>query len=121
MAGVFRPGELVLIEIPDLNVNEYMQIYEVQCDSVKGAGLVNMTLQLESPARDAVSILKDMNNRLTQLEQTVYNDTNGPIEKYSAFADNISTPALVDDGLTWQLHQYPICGPGTYCNSNLRI
>lgn len=110
MKGVYRPGELVKIEIPDLNINEYMQIREVSCESLKGLGTVNRTLQLASRERDAVSILKDMNNRLARLEKTTFNDSDGPIEKYVYFGDSISTPTFVDNGLTWHLHQYHICG-----------
>ncbi len=110
LEGIFKPGELVKIEIPDLNINDYMQIYTVQCDSSGRSRVVTRTLQLVSPERDAVSILKDMNQRLMKLEKSVYNDTDGPVEKYVAFSDGISTPTFVDDGLTWFLHQYHICG-----------
>ena len=110
MQGVYKPGELILIQIPDLNVDEYLQILEVSYESIKGMGLVNRVLTLQSRERDAVSILKDMHNRLMKLEKSVYNDTDGPVEKYVAFSDTIVTPVFVDDGLTWFLHQYHICG-----------
>ncbi len=118
MRGVYRPGELVKMEIPDLNINEYMQIREVSCESLKGLGSVNRILQLASRERDAVSILKDMNNRLAKLEKTTFNDSEGPVEKYVYFGDSILTPTFVDDGLTWHLHQYHICGQ-TICGAGV--
>jgi len=121
MFGVFKPGELVKIEIPDLNIDEYMKIYTVQCSSSGRSRLVDKSLQLVSPERDAVSILKDLNNRLARLEKTIYNDTDGPVEKYVAFSDSILTPTFVDDGLTWFLHQYHICGTGIFCSPDLII
>jgi len=108
--GVYRPGELIKVEIPGLNVNDYMQIKEVTYESVTGMGIVNRSLQLVSRERDAVSILKDLNKRLAKLEKTLYNDNEGPVEKYVYFADSVVTPEFVDDGLTWSLHQYRLCG-----------
>ncbi|MCO1599751.1 hypothetical protein [Desulfosporosinus nitroreducens] len=118
MKGYYRPGELIKIEIPDLKINEYMQIREIACESLAGLGTVNRTLQLSSRERDAVSILKDMNNRLAKLEKTTFNDDDGPVEKYVYFGDSIKTPGLVDDGLSWSLHQYHICGQ-TMCSAGV--
>jgi hypothetical protein len=67
-------------------------------------------LQLASRSRDTVSILKDLNKRLAKLEKGIYNDTEGPVEKYTYFADSVTNPVFTDDGLTWSLHQYNICG-----------
>ena len=120
MYGVFKPGELVKIEIPDLNINEFMQIYTVQCDSSGRSRLVSKSLQLVSPERDAASILKDLNKRLAKLEKSIFNDTDGPVEKYVAYYDSIATPTFVDDGLTWFLHQYHICGQ-TNCGAGVII
>ena len=118
MHGVYKPGELILIQIPNLNVDEYLQILEVSYESIKGMGLVNRTLTLQSRERDAVSILKDMVKRLAKIESTVFNDNEGIVEKYTFFADIVITPEFVDDGLTWWLHQYHICGQ-TICGTGV--
>lgn len=120
MNGIYKPGELIKIEIPALNVNDFLQIKGVGYESIKGMGLVNRTLQLESPERDAVSILKDLNSRLAKLEKSIFNDDEGPVEKYTYFSDSIVTPTFVDDGLTWFLHQYHICGQ-TICGTGVII
>lgn len=83
-AGTYRPGELVKVEIPRLNVNEYLQIKEVVYDSVPAQARVERTLQLESPERDAGGIMKDLNRRLAKLEKQVYQDEDGPVERYIA-------------------------------------
>ena len=113
--GTYKPGELIKIEIPFLNIDEYMQIKEVVYES-DTSGIINPALQLASRERDAVSILKDMNKRLAALEKTLFNDNDGVVEKYVYFGDSISTPTFVDDGLTWFLHQYHICGQ-TICGT----
>ena len=118
MHGIYKPGELILIQIPSLNVDEYLQILEVSYESIKGMGLVNRTLTLQSRERDAVSILKDMVKRLAKIESTVFNDSEGIVEKYVFFADSVITPEFVDDGLTWWLHQYHICGQ-TICGTGV--
>ena len=118
MHGIYKPGELILIQIPNLNVDEYLQILEVSYESIKGMGLVNRTLTLQSRERDAASILKDMVKRLAKIESTVFNDSEGIVEKYVFFADSVMTPVFVDDGLTWWLHQYHICGQ-TICGAGV--
>jgi hypothetical protein len=121
MAGVYKPGESIKIEIPDLSIDDYLQIKEVGIDSLKGTGLVNITLQLESLERDAVSILKDLNTRLIKLEKSVYNDTDGPVEKYQMYNDSITTPLLVDDGMTWNIHQYKLCSTTLLCGEDVLV
>jgi hypothetical protein len=63
-SGIYKPGELVKVEIPELNVNEYLQIKEVKYESVKGESRVDRSLQLESPERDLSMVLKDFGRRL---------------------------------------------------------
>jgi len=109
IAGTYKPGELIKIEIPFLNIDEYMQIKEVNYES-DASGIINPALQLASMERDAVSILRDMNKRLAALEKTLFNDDDGVVEKYVYFGDSISTPEFIDDGLTWFTHQYRLCG-----------
>jgi hypothetical protein len=108
--GLYKPGELIKIEIDSLSMDELMQIKEVSYESVRVAGLVNRALQLESPERDAANILKDLNNRLVKLEKAIYNDDEGPVEKYVYFIDPFENLTFVDNGLIWSLHQYHICG-----------
>jgi len=110
MSGSYKPGELIRVEIPSLNVDDYLRIIEVNYESVAGMGIVNRTLQLANRSRDAVSILKDLNKRLAKIERSIYNDTEGPVEKYTYFADSVTNPVFTDDGLAWSLHQYNICG-----------
>lgn len=83
-AGTYRPGELVKVEIPRLDVDEYLQIKEVVYDSIPAEARVERTLQLESPERDVGGIMKDMNRRLAKLEKQVYQDEDGPVERYIA-------------------------------------
>ena len=120
IGGIYKAGELIKIEIPYLNIDEYMQIKEVNCES-DISGIINRTLQLSSKQRDAVSILKDMSKRLAQLEKTVFNDEDGLVEKYVFFNDTIPVPEFVDDGLTWFLHQYLLCGENLVCSETLII
>lgn len=83
-AGVYRPGELVKVEITRLNVDEYLQIKDVTYDSIPAEARVERTLQLESPDRDVGGIMKDLNRRLAKLEKQVYQDEDGPVERYIA-------------------------------------
>ncbi len=80
--GFYRPGELVKFYIPELNLDEYLQIKEAAYESLRGLGKVNIKLTLESPQKDAVTALKDINSRLQKLESSVYQDKEGPVEKY---------------------------------------
>jgi len=108
--GTYKPGELIKITIPDLNIDDFMQIYSVQCDSSGEENWVDRSLVLVSQERDAVSILMDMNSRLAKLEKLTFNDQDGAVENYLAYSDTVVCPVVVDDGLTWFLHQYRLCG-----------
>ena len=83
-AGVYRPGEMVQITIPNLNVDGYLQIQSVEYDSINLLAKVDRTLHIESPERDIQSIMKALNRRITRLEKQVYQDDDGPIERYIA-------------------------------------
>lgn len=95
-AGVYKPGELIKVEIDELNINEYLQIREVMYDSIPGAGYVDRRISLESPERDLQEVLKDMNTRLNKLEKEVYMDAEGPVEKYIASEENWNWAEQVD-------------------------
>lgn len=82
--GVYKPGEYILTQIPDLNIDTYLEIKEVTYDSIPGAGLVDVNLQLESPYRDVSHILKDLSQRLFALEKQALKDDEGPVEYYIA-------------------------------------
>jgi len=111
----------VKVEISELDINQYLQIREVTYESRPGTGLVYTSLQLESPERAIDDILKDLNQRLMKLEHQVYNDSEGPVEKYMVFRDTVRAPRLVDGGATWHLHRYRTCGPDQICGPDFII
>ncbi len=82
--GVYKPGEYILVQIPDLNIDTYLEIKEVIYDSIPGQARVDIKLQLESPERDVSHILKDLAQRLFALEKATLRDEEGPVEKYIA-------------------------------------
>lgn len=79
--GSYRPGELLQATIPDLNVDMQLQVKTVTYNSVPGKP-IERKLQLESLTRDLPSVLKDLNQRLSKLEKQVYQDDEGPVERY---------------------------------------
>lgn len=81
--GVYKPGEIIKVEVSDLNIDTELQIKEVSYDS-SPMKPVDITLQLETAERDLSNILKDMSQRLAKLEKETYKDDEGPIEKYIA-------------------------------------
>jgi len=81
--GQYRPGELIKVELPDLNVNQYLKIQEAAYTSVPNES-IEINLTLDTPERDLSNVLKDMQQRLAKLEQTTYQDDQGPIERYVA-------------------------------------
>ena len=83
-SGVYRPGEYILTQIPDLNIDCYLEIKEVTYDSIPGQARVDIKLQLESPDRDVSHILKDLSQRLFALEKAALKDDEGPVEYYIA-------------------------------------
>lgn len=85
--GSYRPGQLVLLDLPSLNISEYLRVSEATYDSIPGQARVEIKLTLESPARDLPSVLKDLNQRLAKLEKSVYQDDEGPVLKYIAPAE----------------------------------
>ena len=82
--GVYKPGEYILVQIADLNIDQYLEIKEVIYDSIPGQGRVDIKLQLESPDRDVSHILKDLAQRLFALEKAALKDDEGPVEYYIA-------------------------------------
>jgi hypothetical protein len=120
MAGAYKPGELIKVTIPGLNIDDYLQIREVRYESLNRVGRVNRYLTLQSTERDTTSILKDLSNRLAKLEASVYNDDEGLVEKYTFFADKVISPVFVDDGLTWHTHRFLACGTVASC-TNLAV
>ena len=83
-SGVYKPGEYILTQIPDLNIDCYLEIKEVTYDSIPGQARVDIKLQLESPDRDVSHILKDLAQRLFALEKAALKDDEGPVEYYIA-------------------------------------
>lgn len=107
ISGVYYPGELLKIEIPSLNINEYLVVKEVSYESVKGMNQVNRMLNLESTARDLSAILKSMNQRLTKIETALFGATEDtPVEKYKVMSDSLIYPRLTDSGIQYILHNY---------------
>lgn len=107
-AGTYRPGQLVWVDLPSLNVIQYLQVSEVRYESVPGAR-VEIKLTLESPARDLPGVLKDLNQRLAKLEKSVYQDEDGPVLKYIAPAEQwgwaevaeVPPPVAVAEQVNW--------------------
>lgn len=83
-SGVYKPGEYILVQISDLNIDQYLEVKEVTYDSIPGQGRVDIRLQLESPDRDVSHILKDLAQRLFALEKAALKDDEGPVEYYIA-------------------------------------
>jgi len=86
-ANIYKPGEIVIITIPELNINEYLQIKDVTYTSLIGQSRVERTLQLESIPRDLPNILKDLNKRLSRLESDVYITEEAIILRYIAIME----------------------------------
>ncbi|MCT8978650.1 phage tail protein [Clostridium sp. CX1] len=81
--GIYKAGEIIKVELSDLNIDTELQIKEVSYDSSPMKPL-DIILQLETAERDLSNILKDMKSRLDKLERETYKDDEGPIEKYVA-------------------------------------
>lgn len=113
--GAYKPGELVKVEIPDLNVDEYLQVKEVTYESVPLRAKVERKLQLESPERDLPGVLKDISQRLAKLEKEVYQDDDGPVERYIAFSEAWGW----SESVTETVHACPICSDSLYPADNL--
>jgi hypothetical protein len=108
--GQYTPGELLRIEIPSLNISQYLIIKSVSYDSAP-LQPINIKIQLEQPERDISIVLKDMNTRLNKLERELFGSSDDTtVERYNIFNDQIIPPSLIDDGLTYHLHQYRLCG-----------
>lgn len=88
-AGIYRPGDLVKTTIPELNIDQYLEVKEVLYDSVPGKSHVNIRLQLESPERDLSNVLKDLSKRIFQLEKAALRDEEGPVEFYISREESV--------------------------------
>lgn len=119
--GKYRAGELIKIEIPDLLVNDYFQVKQVRNNSIPGMRQIDCTLKLETTERDIQGILKQFDSRLAKLERTIYKDSGieATVEQYRTYADSLTAPTPVDNGITYILHQYHICGSLTICSETL--
>lgn len=108
-AGIYRPGDYVLTTIPDLNINQYLEVKQVTYDSIPGTRRVDIKLQLESPERDLSNILKDLSKRLAALEKATLNDDEGPVEFYISREESLTWTEVAEkvsaieteDTLTW--------------------
>lgn len=83
ITGQYRAGELIKVELPTLNINQYLKIQDATYSGVS-ASEIDIRLTLETPERDVSNILKDFKQRLEKLEKETYKDDEGPIEKYIA-------------------------------------
>jgi len=119
MNGLYNAGELIKIEIPDLLIDGFYQIKQVQINSVPKQP-IDISLQLETPERDVSSILKDLNDRMTKLENSLDKDsgTEVTVEQYQAFSDSTTVPTITDS-MTYDLHQYNLCGAAVLCSESL--
>jgi hypothetical protein len=81
--GVYHPGELVKVEIPELGVDEYLKIVSVEYTTTLPENYVRRRLSLESPGRDVTNILKEFDRRLRNLEKETYGDDE-TVERYVA-------------------------------------
>lgn len=84
--GTYRAGELVKVEIPDLNIDQYLRVSEASYES-EPLSKIKIKLTLETPERDLSNVLKDMKQRLEKLERETLRDDEGPIERYVARED----------------------------------
>jgi len=89
--GVYRAGEVVKVEVPELNVDSYLQIREVSYASQANTGVVSRRLELESPERTLTNVLKSLDRRLSNLEGGGNDDD--PVERFIA---------TVDEGFGWK-------------------
>lgn len=85
--NIYKPGEVVLVNIPELGITEHLQIKEVVYFSEARAPRVERTLQLESISRNLSGVLKDINNRLGRLEKDIYATDEGLVLRYIASSE----------------------------------
>lgn len=83
ISGNYRAGELIKVELPVLNIDQYLKIQEVTYTSIS-ATEIDIGLTLETSERDLSNILKDLKQRLEKLEKISYQDEDGLVEKYIA-------------------------------------
>jgi len=76
-SGNYYPGELLYFNIPELNLDEYLQIKDVSYTSLNRVGRVEISLTVEAQPNDTVIALKGLASRIQKLEQTVFDDTSG--------------------------------------------
>lgn len=91
--GVYHPGELVKVEIPELGVNEFLKIKSVTYTTKNppqftkdGKQYVERSLELESAERDLTNVLKQFEKRLRSLEKSVHAE-NEVVVRYIAESD----------------------------------
>ena len=107
--GNYRAGETVNVNIPDLAINDYLNIKSVSYNSIPTKPIV-INLTLEIRVDDITDILKQFNKRLDQLERVTSGDVNGVVEQYRTFGDTVVVPALTDGGTSYTLHDYVLAG-----------
>lgn len=81
--GVYHPGELVKVEIPELKIDEFLKVKSVQYMTDLPSGRVRRRLELETPERDLTNILKEFDRRLRNLEKEAFGDDE-IVERYVA-------------------------------------
>lgn len=111
ISGIYHCGELVKVEISSFGINEYLVVKSVSYESVRGEGKVNIKLTLENTQKDLGDIIKTMEKRLRKLESALFGQEDATVEQYKTFKDVVASPQLQDNGLTYTLHDYLVCGP----------
>lgn len=106
--GDYHAGQTVLVNIPDLNVNDNLIIKSCSYESTPTREIV-IRLDLENRVDDITDILKQFSKRLDQLERKDIVD-NEVVEQYRTFDDTVIVPILTDDGISYILHDYILCG-----------
>ncbi|HAN09359.1 MAG TPA: hypothetical protein DCP90_01965 [Clostridiales bacterium] len=108
--GIYRVGELVKIEIPSLNINDYLLIKDVTYESINKIAMVNRKITLESTQMDIASILKNMNKRIAKIETALFGTSGDTlVEKYNVYYDAINVPKL-EEKMNYNLHNYLVGG-----------
>jgi len=107
--GIYNAGESIKVNIPNLEVDEYLIIKSVSYESTPLTP-VKIKLELENQIGDLTNILKQFSQRLDKLESLQTQNNNEVVQQYRTYNDPLIYPKLTDDGITWFLHDYLVAG-----------
>lgn len=107
--GNYKPGQLVNVNIPNLDIDSDLVIKSVSYDSIPTQP-IKINLQLENRLEDITDVLKQFSKRLDKLEAVGIDSDNELVEQYRSFSDDITTPVLQDDGISYYTHEYLFSG-----------